>query len=80
MLFDLPAILAYITAVTELRPGDLVLTGSPAGNGAHWGVYLAEGDLIEGEITGLGAQRNRCVRKKAQGSERCRHDHSSAPC
>jgi 2-keto-4-pentenoate hydratase/2-oxohepta-3-ene-1,7-dioic acid hydratase in catechol pathway len=63
MLFDLPAILAYITSVTELSPGDLVLTGSPAGNGAHWGVYLAEGDLIEGEITGLGRQRNRCVRK-----------------
>jgi 2-keto-4-pentenoate hydratase/2-oxohepta-3-ene-1,7-dioic acid hydratase in catechol pathway len=63
MLFDLPAILAYITSVTELGPGDLVLTGSPAGNGAHWGVFLAEGDLIEGEITGLGIQRNRCVRK-----------------
>jgi 2-keto-4-pentenoate hydratase/2-oxohepta-3-ene-1,7-dioic acid hydratase in catechol pathway len=63
MLFDLPAILAYITSVTELSPGDLVLTGSPAGNGAHWGVYLAEGDLVEGEITGLGRQRNRCVRK-----------------
>jgi 2-keto-4-pentenoate hydratase/2-oxohepta-3-ene-1,7-dioic acid hydratase in catechol pathway len=61
MLFDLPAILAYITGVTELRPGDLVLTGSPAGNGAHWGVFLAEGDLIEGAITGLGTQRNRCV-------------------
>jgi 2-keto-4-pentenoate hydratase/2-oxohepta-3-ene-1,7-dioic acid hydratase in catechol pathway len=63
MLFDLPAILAYITEVTELRPGDLVLTGSPAGNGMHWGVFLAEGDLIEGEITSLGTQRNRCIRK-----------------
>ena len=63
MLFDLPAILAYITQVTELRPGDLVLTGSPAGNGMHWGVFLEEGDLIEGEITGLGVQRNVCVRK-----------------
>jgi 2-keto-4-pentenoate hydratase/2-oxohepta-3-ene-1,7-dioic acid hydratase in catechol pathway len=61
MLFDLPAILAYITQVTELRPGDLVLTGSPAGNGMHWGVFLDEGDLIEGEITGLGTQRNHCV-------------------
>jgi 2-keto-4-pentenoate hydratase/2-oxohepta-3-ene-1,7-dioic acid hydratase in catechol pathway len=58
MLFDLPQILAYITAVTELGPGDLVLTGSPAGNGAHWGVFLAAGDVLEGEITGLGRQRN----------------------
>jgi 2-keto-4-pentenoate hydratase/2-oxohepta-3-ene-1,7-dioic acid hydratase in catechol pathway len=63
MLFDLPAILAYVTGVTDLRPGDLVLTGSPAGNGMHWGVFLAEGDLIEGEITGLGTQRNPCVSK-----------------
>jgi 2-keto-4-pentenoate hydratase/2-oxohepta-3-ene-1,7-dioic acid hydratase in catechol pathway len=63
MLFDLPAILAYITEVTELRPGDLVLTGSPAGNGAHWGVFLADGDVIEGEITGLGTQRSHCVSK-----------------
>ena len=65
MLFDLPAILVYITAITELRPGDLVLTGSPAGNGMHWGVFLSEGDLIESEITGLGTQRNRCVRELA---------------
>jgi len=63
MLFDLPAILTYITSIAELGPGDLVLTGSPAGNGAHWGVFLAEGDLLEGEITGLGVQRNTCVRK-----------------
>jgi 2-keto-4-pentenoate hydratase/2-oxohepta-3-ene-1,7-dioic acid hydratase in catechol pathway len=69
MLFDLPAILTYITAVTELSPGDLVLTGSPAGNGAHWGVFLADGDVLEGEITGLGCQRNRCVGEK-QGQER----------
>ncbi|HEY3902712.1 MAG TPA: fumarylacetoacetate hydrolase family protein [Streptosporangiaceae bacterium] len=61
MLFDLPAILAYISSVTGLWPGDLVLTGSPAGNGAHWGVFLEEGDLIEGEITGLGSQRNHVV-------------------
>jgi 2-keto-4-pentenoate hydratase/2-oxohepta-3-ene-1,7-dioic acid hydratase in catechol pathway len=64
MLFDLPAVLAYITGITELRPGDLVLTGSPAGNGMHWGVFLADGDLLEGEITGLGAQRNRVVSKQ----------------
>jgi 2-keto-4-pentenoate hydratase/2-oxohepta-3-ene-1,7-dioic acid hydratase in catechol pathway len=63
MLFDLPAILAYITSVTELRPGDLVLTGSPAGNGAYWRVFLHEGDVLEGGITGFGTQRNVCVRK-----------------
>jgi 2-keto-4-pentenoate hydratase/2-oxohepta-3-ene-1,7-dioic acid hydratase in catechol pathway len=71
MLFGLPAILAYITGITQLAPGDLVLTGSPAGNGAHWGVFLSDGDLIEGEITGLGTQRNRCVREPA-GQEQVR--------
>jgi 2-keto-4-pentenoate hydratase/2-oxohepta-3-ene-1,7-dioic acid hydratase in catechol pathway len=69
MLFDLPAILEYITSVTALRPGDLVLTGSPAGNGAHWGVFLAAGDVLEGEITGLGRQRNRCVRERDKDQE-----------
>lgn len=68
MLFDLPQILAYITAVTELGPGDLVLTGSPAGNGAHWGVFLAAGDVLEGEITGLGRQRNHVTASTSTGT------------
>ena len=67
MLFDLPAILAYITSVTALYPGDLVLTGSPAGNGAHWGVFLRDGDVLDGEITGLGAQRNHVVSRRRPG-------------
>jgi 2-keto-4-pentenoate hydratase/2-oxohepta-3-ene-1,7-dioic acid hydratase in catechol pathway len=61
MLFDVAALIAHISEVAELRPGDLVLTGSPAGNGAHHGVFLKPGDVMEGSITGLGAQRNRCV-------------------
>jgi 2-keto-4-pentenoate hydratase/2-oxohepta-3-ene-1,7-dioic acid hydratase in catechol pathway len=65
MLFDVAALIAHISAVAELRPGDLVLTGSPAGNGAHHGVFLQPGDVMEGAITGLGAQRNRCVAEPA---------------
>src|SRR4051794_32885058 len=61
MLFDVAALIAHVSEVAELRPGDLVLTGSPAGNGAGHGVFLRPGDVIEGEITGLGRQRNRCV-------------------
>lgn len=64
MIFDLPALIAYTSSVIELQPGDLLLTGSPAGNGAHWGVYLNDGDVVESRITGLGQQRNVCV---AQG-------------
>jgi 2-keto-4-pentenoate hydratase/2-oxohepta-3-ene-1,7-dioic acid hydratase in catechol pathway len=76
MLFDLPAILAYITEVTELHPGDLVLTGSPAGNGMHWGVFLAPGDLLKGEITGLGTQRNHCV-SQPRVSQHCVTQHGA---
>lgn len=65
MIFDIARLIEYASAVVELRPGDLLLTGSPAGNGAHWRVFLAEGDLLDGEIAGLGAQRNRCVREAA---------------
>jgi 2-keto-4-pentenoate hydratase/2-oxohepta-3-ene-1,7-dioic acid hydratase in catechol pathway len=61
MLFDVAELISYLTTVTELRPGDLVLTGSPAGNGASHGVFLQPGDVMEGTVTGLGAQRNRCV-------------------
>ena len=61
MLFDVAALIAHVSEVSELRPGDLLLTGSPAGNGAKHGVFLEDGDVMEGEITGLGAQRNRCV-------------------
>lgn len=61
MVFDTAAIIAFISNVAELHPGDLVLTGSPAGNGASHGVFLKPGDVMEGTIGGLGTQRNRCV-------------------
>lgn len=61
MIFDLARIVAYASQRVALRPGDLILTGSPAGNGAAWGVFLQDGDVIEAEITGLGRQRNQCV-------------------
>ncbi|MFD3926104.1 fumarylacetoacetate hydrolase family protein [Streptomyces sp. NPDC058614] len=58
MIFDIPRLIAYVSTTTTLLPGDLLLTGSPAGNGAHWGVFLEPGDVVESEITGLGHQRN----------------------
>jgi 2-keto-4-pentenoate hydratase/2-oxohepta-3-ene-1,7-dioic acid hydratase in catechol pathway len=61
MIFDIPRLVSYASALVPLAPGDLLLTGSPAGNGAHWGVFLAPGDVMDAEITGLGSQRNTCV-------------------
>jgi len=62
MIFGIAELIAHVSSITPLRPGDLLLTGSPAGNGAHYGRYLREGDIMESTITGLGTQRNRCVR------------------
>jgi 2-keto-4-pentenoate hydratase/2-oxohepta-3-ene-1,7-dioic acid hydratase in catechol pathway len=61
MLFDVASLICHISEIAELRPGDLVLTGSPAGNGASHGIFLRPGDVMEGSISGLGSQRNVCV-------------------
>ena len=62
MIFPPARLVEHFSSLVELRPGDLILTGSPAGNaGEHGGRYLRPGDVIESEIEGLGTQRNRCV-------------------
>ncbi len=48
MVFDIPMLLRYISAIMTLEPGDLVATGTPAGVGA-----LVPGDLVEVEIVGI---------------------------
>ncbi|MFC5907544.1 fumarylacetoacetate hydrolase family protein [Streptacidiphilus monticola] len=68
MLFGVARLISYISESAELLPGDLVLTGSPAGNGMHWGRLLRDGDVMEGTITGLGTQRTRCVAEAAATS------------
>jgi 2-keto-4-pentenoate hydratase/2-oxohepta-3-ene-1,7-dioic acid hydratase in catechol pathway len=60
MIFDVARLVSYASERVELLPGDLLLTGSPAGNGTHWNRFLKDGDVMEGSITGLGLQRNRC--------------------
>lgn len=60
MIFGVAKLVSEASQIMPLRPGDLVLTGSPAGNGAHWGRLLRDGDVMEGTITGLGTQLIRC--------------------
>lgn len=48
MLFKIPYLISYITRLITLLPGDLILTGTPAGVGA-----LQTGDLIEARIKGI---------------------------
>jgi 2-keto-4-pentenoate hydratase/2-oxohepta-3-ene-1,7-dioic acid hydratase in catechol pathway len=53
MVFDCGAIIEFITSVMTLQPGDVILTGTPAGVGP-----LAAGDRVEVEIEGIGVLRN----------------------
>lgn len=64
MIFDIARQLEYLSSLVELWPGDVICTGSPAGNGTHYKRFLQEGDVVETTITGLGAQRNICVKEK----------------
>ncbi len=52
-IFAIPELLAYITAAITLEPGDLVLTGTPAGVGP-----LQAGDRVEVALQGLGVLTN----------------------
>jgi len=68
MIFDVRQVVSFASQLARLGAGDLVLTGSPAGNGAHHGRFLRPGDTMEAEISGLGRQRNRCVGEDAQAN------------
>lgn len=61
MIFDVSRQIEYISRYVQLGPGDVIATGSPAGNGTHWNRFLQPGDEIEATIEGLGVQRNRCL-------------------
>lgn len=61
MVFPIPELLAYISGVMTLEPGDLVLTGTPAGTSE-----LHDGDVVEVEIPGVGILSNP-VRKVSVG-------------
>jgi len=53
MIFSIPFCLSFVSHVMTLEPGDLVITGTPAGVGP-----LSSGDIVEVEITGFGSVRN----------------------
>ena len=53
MVFSIPMLLAWISRIMTLEPGDLVPTGTPAGVGT-----LAPGDVVEVEIPGVSLVRN----------------------
>ncbi|MCK9510186.1 MAG: fumarylacetoacetate hydrolase family protein [Pigmentiphaga sp.] len=60
MIFGIERQIEYISQYCELLPGDVICTGSPAGNGTHYNRFLQDGDVMEAEIEGLGRQSVVC--------------------
>jgi 2-keto-4-pentenoate hydratase/2-oxohepta-3-ene-1,7-dioic acid hydratase in catechol pathway len=56
MVFSPAFLVAYVSRMMTLLPGDLILTGTPAGVGP-----LSAGDVVEVEIEGVGVLSNRVV-------------------
>ncbi|MEE8330550.1 MAG: fumarylacetoacetate hydrolase family protein [Acidimicrobiia bacterium] len=56
LIFGVPELIAYISAVMTLLPGDVILTGTPEGVGA-----VQPGDVMEVEVEGIGILRNPVV-------------------
>ena len=69
LIFDVPYLVAYLSQILTLQPGDVIFTGTPGGVGVMEGRFLQDGDVIKTSIEGLGSMENRCVRME---------DHSRA--
>lgn len=60
MIFDIPWLIAYCSTFAPLRPGDVIVTGTPSGFGATRTPpeFLRPGDVVEVDIPGVGLLRN----------------------
>lgn len=63
LIFDVATLISVISEVTPLLPGDLIATGTPSGVGFKRTPpeHLADGDVVEASIEGIGTLRNRVV-------------------
>jgi 2-keto-4-pentenoate hydratase/2-oxohepta-3-ene-1,7-dioic acid hydratase in catechol pathway len=63
MIFSVPQLVAYITTFTSLDAGDVIVTGTPGGVGFFRDppLFLADGDVVEVEIPGVGLLRTPIV-------------------
>jgi len=63
LIFAFADLLAYITTFTTLKPGDMIVTGTPTGAGARFDPpkWLKAGDLVEIEVPGIGLLSNKVV-------------------
>ncbi|KAB2871196.1 MAG: fumarylacetoacetate hydrolase family protein [Bauldia sp.] len=67
LIFDIPTIIATISAGLTLRTGDIIATGTPAGVGIGFDPprYLKDGDVVRVEIDGIGVLENRVEEVRA---------------
>ena len=61
MAFGIPAIIAYITRIMTLQPGDIIATGSPEGVGP-----LVDGDTVDVTVEGIGTVTNPVIAQSAE--------------
>src|SRR4029077_11376989 len=82
MIFDVPRVLAYLSQVFTLEPGDLIFTGTPLGVGfaRKPPIFLKAGDVVEVEIEGIGVLRNPVVQGETRKGEFSVRVHVSTPC
>jgi 2-keto-4-pentenoate hydratase/2-oxohepta-3-ene-1,7-dioic acid hydratase in catechol pathway len=58
MVFPVAAIIAFISRMMTLQPGDVIATGTPSGVGSATGTYLRPGDLVVASIEPIGTLQN----------------------
>ena len=63
MITTIPALIAYVSTILPLLPGDVLVTGTPGGVGAKRTppLWMKPGDMVEVEISGVGCLRNSIV-------------------
>jgi 2,4-diketo-3-deoxy-L-fuconate hydrolase len=63
LIFSVPRLVAELSAIVALLPGDIIFTGTPSGIGATRKPprFLRPGSVVESWIEGIGSIRNRCV-------------------
>jgi 2-keto-4-pentenoate hydratase/2-oxohepta-3-ene-1,7-dioic acid hydratase in catechol pathway len=67
MIFGIPELVNYLSTITELLPGDVIVTGTPGGVGTRQTppVFMSPGDVVEVEIDGVGLLSNPIVREES---------------
>ena len=63
LIFDVPALVVWLSRYITFNAGDLLWTGTPGGVGEARGRFLHDGDVVETELEGVGIMRNPVVER-----------------